>query len=59
MQTIMGNLDSSLCTDLQIYHSCKSKFHTFWKIAAAKIEEMTVADDWRMQQHQWKQDMWW
>ena len=26
MQTITGNLDSSLCRDLQIYNACKSKY---------------------------------
>ena len=43
--TIMGNLDSSLCRDLQIYNACKSKYDKFWEIAAAKIEEMTALDD--------------
>ena len=47
MQTIIGNLDSSLCRDLRIYNACKSKYVQFWEIAAAKIEEMTAVDDWR------------
>ena len=41
----MGNLDSSLCRDLQIYNARKSKYDKFWEIAAAKIEEMTAVDD--------------
>ena len=45
IQTIMGNLDSSLCRDLRIYNARKSKCDTFWEIAAAKIEEMTTVDD--------------
>ena len=45
MQTIMGNLDSSLCRDLGIYNARKSKSDKFWEIAAAKIEEMTPVDD--------------
>ena len=45
MQTIMGNLNSSLCRDLQIYHARKSKLDEFWEIAAAKIEKMTAVDD--------------
>ena len=45
MQTIMGNLDSSLCRDLGIYNARKSKSDKFWEIAAAKIEEMTAVDD--------------
>ena len=44
MQAIMGNLDSSLCRDLQIYNAHKSKYDKFWEIAAAKIEEMAAAD---------------
>ena len=45
MQTIMGNLDSSLCRHLRIYNARKSKYDKFWEIAAAKIEEMTAVDD--------------
>ena len=45
MQTIMGNLDSSLSRDLGIYNARKSKSDKFWEIAAAKIEEMTAVDD--------------
>ena len=33
MQTIMGNLNSSLCRDLQINHARKSKYDEFWEIA--------------------------
>ena len=45
MQTIMGNLGSSLCRDVRIYNARKSKYDKFWEIAAAKIEEMTAVDD--------------
>ena len=45
MQTIMRNLDSSLCRDLQIYNARKSKYDTFWEIAAAKIKELTAVND--------------
>ena len=45
MQTIMGNLDSSLCRDLRICNGRKSKYDTFWEIAAEKIEEITAVDD--------------
>ena len=47
MQTIMGNLDSSLCRDLPIYYAPKSKYDTFWEIAASKIKEMTAVNDQR------------
>ena len=42
MQTITGNLNSSLCRDLQIYNAPKSKYDKFWEIAVAKIKEMTA-----------------
>ena len=42
MQTITGNLNSSLCRDLQIYNAPKSKYDKFWEIAVAKIKEMTT-----------------
>ena len=45
MQTIIGNLDSSLCRDLRIYNARKAKSDKFWEIAAAKIEEMAAVDD--------------
>ena len=45
MQTVMGNLDLSLCRDLWIYNACKSKYIKVWEIAAEKVEEMAVADD--------------
>ena len=44
-QIIMGNLDSSICRSLRIYNARKSKYDKFWEILAAKIEEMTAADD--------------
>ena len=47
MQTIMGNLDLSLCRDWQIYNARKSKYDKFWENAAPKIEEMTAVDDQR------------
>ena len=39
MQTIMGNLDSSLCRDLRICNARKSKYDKFWKIAMQKSKE--------------------
>ena len=47
MQTVMGNLDLSLCRDLWIYNACKSKYNKVWEIAAAKVEEMAAVDDQR------------
>ena len=45
----MGNLESSLCRDLQIHDVHKSEYNKFWEIVAAKIYEKMIRD---MQQRQ-------
>ena len=47
METIMQNLSSSFCKDLQTYSAPKSKYDEFWDTAAAKIKEMTKGDNLR------------